>query len=69
VTTGGLGHVGWIGGGSGAGKSTVAAALADRYGLTLHHAEPPSRFLPPTTPAAAPRLHAFAGMSMEERWV
>jgi hypothetical protein len=66
---GGLSHVRWIGGGSGAGKSTVAAALANRYGLALHHAEPPSRFLPRTTPATAPRLHAFAGMSMDERWV
>jgi len=64
-----LSHVRWIGGGSGAGKSTVAAALAARFGLALHHVEPPSRFISQTTPETAPLLHAFIGMSMDERWV
>lgn len=28
-----LGHVYWLGGGTGAGKSTISRRLADRYGL------------------------------------
>jgi len=59
----------WIGGGSGAGKSTVAHQLAERHGLLLHHVEPPSKYLARTTPASAPLLHAFAAMDMDERWV
>ena len=31
-----LGHVFWIGGGSGAGKSTIARRLADRHGARLY---------------------------------
>ncbi|MDQ0847247.1 shikimate kinase [Streptomyces sp. V1I6] len=31
-----LRHVFWIGGGSGAGKSTIARRLADRYGWRLY---------------------------------
>jgi hypothetical protein len=64
-----LRHVRWVGGGSGAGKSTVAHQLADRHGLLLHHAEPPSKYLARSTPASAPLLHAFAAMDMDERWV
>jgi adenylate kinase family enzyme len=33
---GALRHVYWIGGGSGAGKSTIARRLAARYGLRLY---------------------------------
>ncbi|MFI6348717.1 hypothetical protein [Streptomyces sp. NPDC050560] len=65
-----LRHVYWTGGGSGAGKSTTARRLADRHGWrryatddTMHdHAQR-------TTPAQAPFLHRFPGMSMDERWV
>ena len=31
-----LGHVYWIGGGSGAGKSTIARRVAERHGLHLY---------------------------------
>jgi hypothetical protein len=31
-----LGHVYWIGGGSGAGKSTIAGRLAARHGLGVY---------------------------------
>lgn len=34
-----LRHVRWIGGGSGAGKSTIARALAAEYGLRLYHSD------------------------------
>jgi hypothetical protein len=65
-----LRHVYWIGGGSGAGKSTVAAALADRYGLRLYGTD---ESMPDharrTTAAEAPHLHEFKGMSMDERWL
>jgi hypothetical protein len=58
-----------VGGGSGAGKSTVAHQLAERHGLLLHHVEPPSKYLARSTSASAPLLHAFAAMSMDERWI
>ncbi|GAA2165411.1 MULTISPECIES: hypothetical protein [Glycomyces] len=65
-----LRHVYWIGGGSGAGKSTVAAALADRYGLQRYGTD---ESMPDharrTTAAEAPYLHEFKGMSMDERWL
>jgi hypothetical protein len=62
-------HVRWIGGGSGAGKSTIAAELSDRHCLRLYHVEQWSAFLARTTPATAPLLHAFAAMSPDERWL
>jgi 2-phosphoglycerate kinase len=64
-----LQHVRWIGGASGAGKSTVADRLAERYGLRLYRTERFSDYLPRTTPASAPMLHAFMAMDMDERWV
>jgi hypothetical protein len=64
-----LAHVRWIGGGSGAGKSTVAAALAARHGLHAYHVERWTEFLTRTTPATAPLLHAFAAMAPDERWL
>ncbi|WP_330280899.1 hypothetical protein [Streptomyces sp. NBC_00588] len=65
-----LRHVYWIGGGSGAGKSTIARRLADLNGwhlcatddLMQEHAER-------TTPEEAPFLHRFIAMDMDERWV
>ncbi|MFG3343206.1 hypothetical protein [Glycomyces sp. NPDC048151] len=65
-----LRHVYWIGGGSGAGKSTVAAALADRYGLRLYGTdESMPDHAKRTTAAEAPHLHRFAAMTMDERWL
>jgi hypothetical protein len=64
-----LAHVRWIGGGSGAGKSTVAARLAERHGLPLYNAEQFSRHHERLEPAGAPLLTAFAAMDMDERWV
>ena len=60
----------WIGGGSGAGKSTIARRLADRHGLRRYAtddvmAEHGAR----SSPADAPYLARFAGMDMDERWV
>jgi hypothetical protein len=65
-----LRHVYWIGGGSGAGKSTIARRVAARHGLHVYatddamadHARRSAR-------DAAPLLHRFAAMDMDERWV
>ncbi|GAA4145763.1 hypothetical protein [Actinomadura keratinilytica] len=65
-----LRHVYWIGGGSGAGKSTVARRLADRHGWRLYGTDEAMRdHAARTTPANAPSLHEFLAMDMDERWV
>lgn len=65
-----LRHVRWIGGGSGAGKSTVARRLAERYGLRLYATDDVmGAHASRTTPADAPLLAGFRGMDMDERWV
>ncbi|MEU5711175.1 hypothetical protein [Streptomyces flaveolus] len=65
-----LRNVFWIGGGSGAGKSTIARRLADRYGWRLYATDD---VMPDharrTTPEEAPHLHEFITMDMDERWV
>jgi 2-phosphoglycerate kinase len=60
----------WIGGGSGAGKSTVARRLADQHGLHLYAtddvmADHGRRIRPEDSPF----LREFAAMDMDERWV
>ena len=65
----GLQHVRWIGGGSGAGKSTVARQLAADHGLRLYHTEPFSRLVDRADPGATPLLQGFMAMDMDERWV
>ncbi|MER5511600.1 hypothetical protein ABT052_40765 [Streptomyces sp. NPDC002766] len=65
-----LRHVYWIGGGSGAGKSTVARRLADRHGWRLYATDDAMPdHAARTTPDEAPFLHAFMAMDMDERWV
>ena len=65
-----LGHVYWIGGASGSGKSTIARRLADKHGLRLYSADEAMgdharRWLPED----CPNLTAFVKMSMDQRWV
>jgi 2-phosphoglycerate kinase len=65
-----LRHVYWLGGGSGAGKSTVARRIAARRGIRVYatddvmadHARRGSR-------EDSPLLHSFMSMGMDERWV
>jgi hypothetical protein len=64
-----LRHVRWIGGGSGAGKSTIAGLLAEEYGLRLYHCDDTqSAHTARSNAADHPMLHAFLDMTMDERW-
>jgi 2-phosphoglycerate kinase len=60
----------WVGGGSGAGKSTVARRLAARHGLSVYATDD---VMPDharrSTPEDAPALSRFVAMDMDERWV
>ena len=65
-----LRNVYWIGGGSGAGKSTIARRIAAERGLHYYAtddvmADHGRR----STPESCPYLHAFIAMDMDERWV
>ena len=64
-----LRHIRWIGGGSGAGKSTVARLLAANHGLRLYSTDDmQSAHAARSNPADHPLLHAFLAMTMDERW-
>ena len=63
-----LEHVYWIGGGSGAGKSTVAARLSARYALRRYSTDEAMADHAKRSPQAA-YLRMFAAMDMDERWV
>jgi len=59
----------WIGGGSGAAKTSVAAALAARFGLRGYSTD---AAIPPHAAAAGPDtplLATWLQMSMDERWL
>lgn len=65
-----LRNVFWLGGGSGAGKSTIARRLADRHGWHLYATDDVMRdHAGRTTSEEAPFLHEFIAMGMDERWV
>lgn len=59
-----------MGGGSGAGKTTVAGLLAERFGLQLYSSDAriPIHSARLSAPKA-PLLDRFRRMSMDERWV
>jgi len=65
-----LDHVRWVGGGSGAGKTTVTHFLAERFGIASYSTDATisihSERLEVT---AAPLLEGFRRMSMDERWI
>ena len=65
-----LSGVYWIGGGSGAGKSTTARRLAARHGLRLYATdEVMADHGRRSSPADSPLMAGFAAMDMDERWV
>ncbi len=65
-----LRHVYWVGGGSGAGKSTIARRLAARHGLRVYATdEVMSEHAERSTPRDAPLLREFLAMDMDERWM
>src|SRR5262245_21671221 len=65
-----LRRVYWIGGGSGAGKSTIARRVAAEHSLQLYATDD---VMPDhskrSTPDRCPFLHQFIAMDMDERWV
>ncbi len=65
-----LKNVYWIGGGSGAGKSTIAKRIADRHGFYYYSTDD---VMPDhgkrTSADESPYLRAFKAMDMDERWV
>lgn len=63
-------NVYWIGGGSGAGKSTIARRLAARHGWHLYATDDVmTDHARRSAPGQAPELHRFMAMDMDERWV
>lgn len=65
-----LGHVYWIGGGTGAGKSTIARRIAARYGLRLYATDDRMSDHTSRSPAEdSPLLNEFLAMDMDERWL
>lgn len=65
-----LGHVYWIGGGSGAGKSTIARRVAARHGLRLYATDDVmADHARRCAPGDCPSLAAFAAMDMDQRWL
>jgi 2-phosphoglycerate kinase len=65
-----LQHVYWIGGGSCAGKSTIARRLAAENGLQLYATDDVmADHAGRSTPANCPLLHEFMAMDMDQRWL
>ena len=63
-------HVYWVGGGSGAGKSTIARLIAARYNLRVYTTDDVmSDHARRSTNEDSPMLHRFMAMDMNERWV
>jgi hypothetical protein len=65
-----LRHVYWIGGGGGAGKSTIARRIAARHGLRVYATDDAmADHARRSTHEDSPLLHRFMDMDMDERWV
>jgi hypothetical protein len=64
-----LAHVRWIAGGTGAGKSTVARALADRYSVDVYAGDRAQHsWLPRCTSERQPRMAAGWGLPPGGTW-
>lgn len=65
-----LRHVYWIGGGSAAGKSTIARRIAAARGLRVYATDDVmADHARRCTSEDSPMLHAFMAMDMDQRWV
>jgi 2-phosphoglycerate kinase len=65
-----LQQVYWIGGGSGAGKSTIARRIAAQHGLRVYATDDVmADHARRSTYQDSPLLHGFMAMDMDERWV
>ena len=64
-----LRHVYWIGGASGAGKSTTARHLAAEHGLRVYATDAVMPDHAARSGRDAPFLARFAAMDLDERWV
>ena len=65
-----LQHVYWIGGGSGAGKSSIARRIAAQRGLRVYATDDVmADHARRSTNEDSPLLHTFMTMDMDERWV
>ena len=65
-----LRHVYWIGGGSAAGKSTIARRIAAAHGLQLYSTDDAmADHAKQSTPVDCPLLHEFMAMDMDARWL
>jgi 2-phosphoglycerate kinase len=65
-----LQHVYWIGGGSCAGKSTIARRTATQHGLRVYATDDVmTDHARRSTHEDSPLLHRFMAMDMDERWV
>jgi 2-phosphoglycerate kinase len=65
-----LQHIYWIGGGSGAGKSTIARRIAAQHGLRVYATDDVmADHARRSTHEDSPLLHTFMAMDMDERWV
>jgi 2-phosphoglycerate kinase len=60
----------WIGGGSCAGKSTIANRIAAQHGLRVYATDDAmADHAGRSSPADCPLLHRFMAMDMDQRWV
>jgi 2-phosphoglycerate kinase len=65
-----LRRVYWIGGGSGAGKTTIARRIAAEHGLGIYSTDDVmADHAGRSAPSDAPYLSRFMAMDMDERWV
>ena len=65
-----LQHVYWIGGGSAAGKSTIARRIASMKSLRVYSTDDVmADHARRSAPEHCPLLHKFMAMDMDERWV
>ncbi len=65
-----LKHVYWLGGGSGAGKSTIARRLVAAHDMTLYSTdEVMGDHGKRCAPDECPRMENFKQMTMDERWI